>query len=168
MLDASKIEQSTPPIIYKGTIKKIYPTKINALDNYLLFAGLFGHPINQKFALKELRFDESIPYTLRWGIKTYHGIDYKATKSNPNKILMIYEPSLRVLSGTTPAAGDLIIKYESENSRYYNDMSVTQLKYYTTDGETRKVKIVNYAKPGVPNYWREEIWFRPYLMTIEE
>lgn len=168
MLDASKIEQSTPPIIYKGTIKKIYPTKINALDNYLLFAGLFGHPINQKLALKELRFDESIPYTLRWGIKTYHGIDYKATKSNPNKILMIYEPSLRVLSGTTPAAGDLIIKYESENSRYYNDMSVTQLKYYTTDGETRKVKIVNYAKPGVPNYWREEIWFRPYLMTVEE
>lgn len=168
MLDASKIEQSTPPVIYKATVKQSYPQKINIMEYYLGYARLFKHPINQKFALKELKFDSSIPYTLRWGINTSHGANHKATKGDPDEVLMIYKPSLTVASGIIPEVGDLIIKREIEHSRYFTDMSVTELKYKTASGETRKVKLVNYAKPGVPNYWWDEIWFRPYLMTVEE
>lgn len=172
MLDASKIEQSTPPIIYKGTIKKIYPTKINALDNYLLFAGLFGHPINQKFALKKLRFDETIPYALRWGLATSGSPDgfLFVSKENTKKISMIYRPSLIFVSGTEPEIGDVIIKRKHKNYRVHSgeEWHDIELTYKKSNGKTNKFTILYCLRSNVVPYMTGDYWFRPYLVTVEE
>lgn len=174
MLDASKIEQTTPPIIYKGSIKKSYPSKINILEKYLFYAGRFGHPLEHKFGLKRLKFDETIPYALRWGLATFgspHDF-YFATKERPRKISMIYMPSLKLVSGTVPEVGDVIIKRKSKNHRVHSgaewyDMELT---YKTSKGKTNKFTILSchYVGSNVIPYVEYDYWFRPYLMTVKE
>lgn len=174
MLDASKIEQGTPPIIYKGSIKKSYPSKINILEKYLFYAGRFGHPLEQKFGLKGLKFDETIPYALRWGLATFGSPKgfWFATKESPQEISMIYRPSLEFVSGTIPEVGDVIIKRKTKNHRVHSgaewfDMELT---YKTSNGKTNKFTILSLHWLGsyVIPYMGGDYWFRPYLMTVEE
>lgn len=168
MLDASRIEQSTPPVIYKATVNKSFPKKIDILEYYLGYARKFNHPINQKFALKELRYDKKIPHTLRWGMKTSKGGDCNVSKSNPDEVLMIYRPSLGYINGVLPQVGDKIIKRDMKYNRWNNNFITEKLKYKDASGKTHKVELEHIKKRGIPLYWSGDYWFCPYLLTIEE
>ena len=174
MLDASKIEQSTPPIIYKGSVKQSYSEKINPLDYYFYFARSFGHPISQKFAVRKLKFDETIPYALRWGIASVNNpSDFEfATKEKPREISMVYRPSLHLVNGTIPAEGDIIIKRKSKNHRVHSGAEWHDEEYTYKDihGKTQKFTILyvyEYGTNVVP-FMKGDYWFRPYLVTIED
>lgn len=176
MLDATKLNSETPPVIYKAQVTKSYPNKVNVLEKYLFFASLFNHPVAHKRVVSKLKFDETIPYALRWGIACEGdpaGFIW-AEKEKPRKIAYIYTPSLRRVNGEIPSPGDMVIKRKDKNSRVHSgeEWYDSELTYKGADGKTKKITIL-----AVTERWRGALvvpygcydyWFRPYLVTVAE
>ena len=172
MLDASKLEQSTPPIIYKGSVKKSYNRKVNILDKYLYYASNFGHPIMQKFVVRPLKFNETIPYALRWGIASSGDPDHFdfVTKDKPAQVTMIYRPSLRLVKGEVPEIGDIITDRKYKNHRVHSGIEWNDIEftYKSSNGKKHKFTLLSTYDRQVMSYMRGDYWFKPYLVTVEE
>lgn len=176
MLDATRIEHATPPVIYKACVRKSFPNKINILERYLQYAGSFKHPVEHKIIAQRLKFDETIPFALRWGMSAegHSPGDFNfAEKDKPKKIKMIHRPSIHLVNGIIPSPGDLIINRKYKNHRVHsgeewNDIEYT---YKTIDGKKQKFTLqsaTEFYRGSVVPFMRGDYWFRPYLTTIEK
>lgn len=164
MLDSRKLDSKVPPVIYKATYQNSYAKRIDLLKELKYFAGAFGHPLDLKFSVTELAFDNSVPFAKRWG-----------WASNNNIITHLYELGRFFNKGQMPDIGDTIISVNKKTSYSYSyRCDKVILKFKDTQGKKHSCELLYYAEldrfGGIRssdfplNEWSLD--FYPYKMSI--
>lgn len=158
MLDASRLNESTPPIIYQATVNKTSPTKVDLLEAAKRHAGFFNHPIWYKWNVSELRMDTQIPYAATWGFSLNESsfswfLDKKKIKTRRPYITHVdpFNRHFHWESKDRPTEGDKLISVKNISKGFnhygqYYDIRY-EIKVQDRDGKTKKF-IVYHDQPS--------------------